>query len=65
MIRIGGLDIREILLPQLLAEAGYRCGIFGKWDLGSLRRFLPTSRGFHDFYGPSRQAQAGVSAAAV
>ena len=32
--RIGGMDVREILLPQVLGEAGYVCGIFGKWDLG-------------------------------
>src|SRR5690606_6253233 len=39
--RIGGMDTREILLPQLLAKAGYRSAIFGKWDLGMHRRFLP------------------------
>ena len=49
--RIGGMDMREVLLPEMLSEAGYVCGIFGKWDLGSLKRFLPTSRGFDDFYG--------------
>ena len=47
--RIGGMDLRETILPQLLTR--YRSGIYGKWDLGSLRRFLPTSRGFDDFYG--------------
>lgn len=49
--RIGGMDIREILLPQLLKQAGYVSGIFGKWDLGVHRRFLPLARGFDDFYG--------------
>jgi arylsulfatase A-like enzyme len=49
--RIGGMDTREILLPQMLREAGYVSGIFGKWDLGSLKRFLPRARGFHSFYG--------------
>jgi arylsulfatase A len=49
--RIGGMDLREVLLPQMLNTAGYKSGIFGKWDLGSLKRFLPTSRGFDDFYG--------------
>jgi arylsulfatase A len=49
--RVGGLDVRERLLPELLARAGYACGMFGKWDLGSQRRFLPTSRGFDRFYG--------------
>ena len=49
--RIGGMDLREILLPQILKTENYQCGIYGKWDLGSLRRFLPTSRGFDIFYG--------------
>lgn len=49
--RIGGMDTREILLPQLLQKSGYKTAIFGKWDLGSLKRFLPTSRGFDRFYG--------------
>ncbi|MCA9433485.1 MAG: sulfatase-like hydrolase/transferase, partial [Candidatus Omnitrophica bacterium] len=49
--RIGGMDIREVLLPNVLGEVGYRSGIFGKWDLGMHKRFLPTSRGFDEFYG--------------
>jgi arylsulfatase A len=49
--RIGGMDLREIILPRMLKTAGYKSGIYGKWDLGTLRRFLPTSRGFDDFYG--------------
>jgi arylsulfatase A-like enzyme len=49
--RIGGMDPREVLFPEMLKPAGYTSGIYGKWDLGSLRRFLPTSRGFDDFYG--------------
>ena len=49
--RIGGMDTREILIPAMLKPAGYRSGIYGKWDLGIHRRFLPTSRGFDDFYG--------------
>ena len=49
--RIGGMDLREIILPQYLHSAGYRSGIYGKWDLGTLKRYLPTSKGFDDFYG--------------
>ncbi len=49
--RIGGMDTREILLPQLLQEAGYYCGIFGKWDMGRSRRFLPLQRGWDEFLG--------------
>ena len=49
--RIGGMDTREVTLADALKPAGYASGVFGKWDLGSLRRYLPTSRGFDDFYG--------------
>jgi len=49
--RIGGMDLREVLFPSLLQQQGYRTAIFGKWDLGTLKRFLPTSRGFDEFYG--------------
>ncbi len=48
---IGGMDVREILLPEMLRRARYTSGIFGKWDLGQLHRFLPLQRGFDSFYG--------------
>jgi len=49
--RIGGMDTREILLPRMLKQAGYYSGIFGKWDLGMHRRYLPLARGWDEFYG--------------
>ena len=49
--RVGGMDLREKLLPELLAGAGYISGIYGKWDLGVHKRFLPLAKGFDDFYG--------------
>ena len=49
--RILGMDIREVLISDLLKEHGYVNGVFGKWDLGQLLRFLPKQRGFHSFYG--------------
>lgn len=48
---IGGMDVREVLIPRVLKKAGYISGIFGKWDLGQLHRFLPLQRGFDEFYG--------------
>jgi arylsulfatase A len=49
--RVAGLDEREVLLSEHLTRAGYRCGMVGKWDFGSQRRFLPRARGFDRFYG--------------
>lgn len=49
--RVGGMDEREVMIPSVLKSAGYKSGIFGKWDLGTLKRYLPTSRGFDEFYG--------------
>ncbi len=49
--RILGMDARETLLSQVLRDAGYATAVFGKWDLGSLQRFLPMQRGFDEFYG--------------
>lgn len=48
--RIGGMDLQEKIIPQFLTD-DYVSALYGKWDLGTLRRFLPTSRGFDDFYG--------------
>jgi len=42
----GGLPTEEVLLPQLLADAGYRTAMFGKWHLGEHERFAPEKRGF-------------------
>ncbi|MBC8325532.1 MAG: sulfatase-like hydrolase/transferase [Verrucomicrobia subdivision 3 bacterium] len=49
--RISGMDTREVLLPAVLKKVGYTSGIFGKWDLGVHKRYLPLARGFDDFYG--------------
>jgi len=49
--RIGGMDTKEVLIPKYLKQAGYVSGIYGKWDLGIHKRYLPLARGFDDFYG--------------
>ncbi len=48
---IGGMNTRKVLPPQILKLTKYQAGIFGKWDLGSLKRFLPLVRGLDDFNG--------------
>lgn len=46
-----GLDVRERTFGDILRPAGYANAIFGKWDLGQARRFLPLQRGFDVFVG--------------
>ena len=55
------LALREITLADMLRQAGYRTGLFGKWHLGAFDpRYHPMARGFdeavcfrggmHDYY---------------
>ncbi len=46
-----GIDLREVMISQMLKPAGYATGMIGKWDGGRARRFLPLQRGFDSFYG--------------
>jgi arylsulfatase A-like enzyme len=42
----------EITVAQMLSRAGYRCGHFGKWHLGPVKKESPTSpgaMGFHEW----------------
>ena len=48
--RIGIAD-RERTLAELLRDAGYATGIFGKWHLGCLPEFNPVRHGFDEFLG--------------
>jgi len=52
-----GMDLREVIISQPLRQAGYACGVFGKWDGGRARRFLPLQRGFDTYFG---FANAGI-----
>jgi arylsulfatase A len=46
-----GLNPTEVLIPQVLRQAGYVTGCFGKWNIGFARGSRPTERGFDEFFG--------------
>ena len=47
----GGLPAKEITIAEVLKEAGYTTAAIGKWHLGHLPQYLPTSQGFDSYYG--------------
>jgi arylsulfatase A-like enzyme len=51
--RFGGdsLGREEITVADLLKQAGYRTGLFGKWHLGRYHGYQPQQRGFDEFLG--------------
>ena len=40
----------EVTIAEMLHEAGYATGIFGKWHLGSMYPFRPADRGFEEVF---------------
>ena len=46
-----GLHPEEETIAEVLQQAGYVSGIFGKWHLGDQNQFLPTRQGFETFLG--------------
>ena len=46
-----GLVQWEVTMAEMLADAGYATGMFGKWHLGRTPGRLPTDQGFDEWYG--------------
>ena len=45
------MDTSAVTLPEVLAKAGYRNGLFGKWHNGAQAPNHPRARGFERFFG--------------
>jgi len=46
-----GLVQWEVTMGEMLANAGYATGMYGKWHLGHTKGRFPTDQGFDDWYG--------------
>jgi arylsulfatase len=46
-----GLTQWEITMAEMLSNAGYETGMFGKWHLGHTEGRFPTDQGFDEWYG--------------
>jgi arylsulfatase A-like enzyme len=46
-----GLPLTEITLAQAMKAAGYSTGMVGKWHMGMNDRYMPTQRGFDEYFG--------------
>lgn len=47
----GGLSLDETTLAEVLKAKKYRTMCIGKWHLGRPTRYLPTHRGFDEYFG--------------
>jgi len=46
-----GLPDSEVTLAQMLKARNYKAMCIGKWHLGHLPQYLPTNRGFDEYFG--------------
>lgn len=46
-----GLPLKAVTIAEVLSQAGYATGMFGKWHLGYEAPFLPSNQGFDEFRG--------------
>ncbi len=51
-----GITRWEITLAEMLSDAGYATGIFGKWHLGDTEGRYPTDQGFDEWIGIPRSS---------
>jgi len=46
-----GINEKELTFPKMMKQKGYATGMVGKWHLGTPTEFLPTHRGFDEWFG--------------
>ncbi|MCP4511501.1 MAG: sulfatase-like hydrolase/transferase [Fuerstiella sp.] len=46
-----GLPLNAVTIAEVLQQAGYATGMYGKWHLGYEAPWLPTNQGFDEFRG--------------
>lgn len=49
--RANGLPLEAVTLAEILSDAGYVAGMFGKWHLGYKPPLMPVNQGFDEFRG--------------
>ena len=47
----GGLPASEVTIGRMLQQKGYATHAIGKWHLGHLPQYLPTSHGYDSYFG--------------
>ena len=58
--RTKGLNPEETTIARMLKSKGYATACIGKWHLGHLEEFLPTSHGFDSFFGIPYSNDMGI-----
>mgnify|MGYP001813291121 CR=1 FL=1 len=55
-----GLVQWEVTMAEMLSDAGYATGMFGKWHLGRTEGRFPTDQGFDEWYGVPNSTDESV-----
>jgi len=55
-----GLVQWEVTMAEMLSEAGYATGMYGKWHLGRTDGRFPTDQGFDEWYGVPNSTDESV-----
>jgi arylsulfatase len=59
-----GLVQWEVTMAEMLSEAGYATGMYGKWHLGRTAGRFPTDQGFDEWYGVPNSTDEAVYSSA-